>query len=605
LRLQGSTRPFSDARWEREFLDSYGEAARVWAGYATIAAGLMYLAILAVVRLTEPHLPIVLWIRIVIATVLFATAWILLCKPATARAQYVRLAGTASVFGLGGVIVLFILPHSADVPQVVRASPSFIFGLFLHYAFLRLPLPVAAGIGWVTSLGALIWVPMVTGGSELLRTGLFLLFANIFGMIICHLIESRERELFSQRRQAEAARAEARERQDVAEEATRQKTRLIAAVSHDLRQPMTAAVAHLDVLHMRLDRGDLKGAADQAAKAQAAVAVLGSTLDHLLTAARYDSGTEALRVELTELGPLLKDVHDAFAPEAAARGIELRMRLPRDRVLLDTDRRSLHRVLSNLVSNAIKFTDPRPECKGGVLIAAGLKERVCTLDIIDTGIGIPPEDAEEIWKPYVQLNNVERDRERGLGLGLYLVQRIIEQLPGHAVTMRSRPARGSRFTLTVPGCRLQGRDEVASAQRETARTALSPLFGAYVLLVEDDLDARASLSLLLGEWGVLVDSAASMRQLFDGDAEAERLVDAIVCDYRLAAGANGIDAIASIRNRLGYAPHAVLITGEADIAPLRAMVGPHTTVLHKPFSSDVLAGLLLEAVRAVRQMEEG
>jgi signal transduction histidine kinase len=566
----------------------------------------MYLAILAVVRFTEPYLPIVIWIRIAIAIVLSCIAWILFCRPAVARAQYVWLAGTASVLGLGGVIVLFMLPHSADPIPVVRASPSFIFGLFLHYAFLRLPVPVAAGIGWSLSLGALIWVPLVTGGSELLRTAIFLLFANIFGMVICRLIESRERELFHQRRQAEAARIEARERQGAAEEANRQKTRLIAAVSHDLRQPMTAAVAHLDVLQLRLERGDHKGACLQAAKAQAAVAVLGTTLDHLLTAARYDSGTEALRVELTELAPLLKELHEAFAPEAAARGIELRIRLPRDRVLLDTDRRSIHRVMSNLISNAIKFTDRRPDRHGGVLVTARLKGRVCRLDIVDTGIGIQPEDVEEIWKPYVQLNNVERDRERGLGLGLYLVQRIVEQLPGHAVGMRSKPGRGSRFTLTVPGCRLDGGREAAPlVVGPVARADVSPLIGAYVMLLEDDLDARVSLATLLGEWGVLVDSGATLGQLFDGDSEPERLVDAIVCDYRLAAGVTGIDAIASIRNRLGYAPHAVLITGEADIAPLRKMVGPSTAVLHKPFSSDVLAGLLLDAVRAMRQMEEG
>jgi signal transduction histidine kinase len=591
---------------EKAFLAEFRGAAMNWAAYAAMAGALLFFVFLGVAWLSERHTLAALVIRGLLVAFLITVAVSLWLRKWVSVDSYVAVAGSASAVALGGTVLLLVLPGSGSQAVAVQASPAIMFGLFLHYSFLRLPLPVSAAIGWTVGVAAVMWAPMVIGGSEVVRNAVYLSFANIFGMIICRLIESRERELFFQRRQSEAARVEARERQVAAEEANRQKTRLIAAVSHDLRQPMSAAVAHLDVLHLRLERGDLEGAGLQAAKAQAAVAVLGTTLDHLLTAARYDSGTEALRVELTELAPLLKDLYEAFAPEAAERGIDLRVRMPRDRVLLDTDRRSIHRVLSNLISNAIKFTDRRPDRRGGVLVTARLKGRVCRLEIVDTGIGIQPEDADEIWKPYVQLNNVERDRERGLGLGLYLVQRIVEQLPGHAVGMRSKPGRGSRFTLTVPGCRLDGSGEAAPpVVGPVVRADVSQLFGAYVMILEDDLDARVSLGMLLGEWGLLVDSGATLGQLFDGDAEPERLVDAIVCDYRLAAGVNGIDAIASIRNRLGYAPHAVLITGEADIAPLREMVGPNTTVLHKPFSSDALAGLLLDAVRAMRQMEEG
>ncbi len=606
MRLGPGSHYREDVGSERAFLAEFRQEATNWAAYAAIAGALLFLVFLAVAWLSERHTVAALVIRAFLVAFLLSVAVTLWWRKGVSVDNYVAIAGFASAVALGGTVLLQALPGGGSQAVAVQASPAIMFGLFLHYAFLRLPLRVSASIGWSVGAAAVMWAPMVTGGSETVRNAVYLSFANIFGMVICRLIESRERELFHQRRQAEAARIEARERQGAAEEANRQKTRLIAAVSHDLRQPMTAAVAHLDVLQLRLERGDHKGACLQAAKAQAAVAVLGTTLDHLLTAARYDSGTEALRVELTELAPLLKELHEAFAPEAAARGIELRIRLPRDRVLLDTDRRSIHRVMSNLISNAIKFTDRRPDRHGGVLVTARLKGRVCRLDIVDTGIGIQPEDVEEIWKPYVQLNNVERDRERGLGLGLYLVQRIVEQLPGHAVGMRSKPGRGSRFTLTVPGCRLDGGREAAPlVVGPVARADVSPLIGAYVMLLEDDLDARVSLATLLGEWGVLVDSGATLGQLFDGDSEPERLVDAIVCDYRLAAGVTGIDAIASIRNRLGYAPHAVLITGEADIAPLRKMVGPSTAVLHKPFSSDVLAGLLLDAVRAMRQMEEG
>lgn len=598
--------PFSDTRLEEDFLASYREAARSWAGHAVIAAALMYLAILAVVRLTEPHLPVVLWVRIAIASVLGGIAFTLLSRPVTARSHYVSLAGSASVLGLGGVVLLFLMPHSAAADPVVRASPSFIFGLFLHYAFLRLPLWVAAGIGWVLSIGALVWVPMVTGGSELLRTGLFLAFTNIFGMTICRLIELRERELFFQRRQAETARAEARERQLAAEEADRQKTRLIAAVSHDLRQPMTAAVAHLDVLQSRVVKGDFAGVQQQAEKAQAAVGILGSTLDHLLTAARYDSGTQPLRVEPIDLAPLFRDLYDAYAGEAAQRGIALRVRMPPGRVQLMTDWQSMHRILANLISNAIKFTDPKNGRAGGVLVKARMRGSACRIDVVDTGIGIATEYFDEIWKPYVQLDAVERDRGRGLGLGLFLVRRIVDQLPAHSISMRSRPGAGSRFVVSLPGWHsLDPPVHLALPEASSARVDVGPLNGAYVLLLEDDRDTRGSLTALLAEWGVLVAASATLGDLVAQHADSERTVDAIICDYRLGGGMNGIDAIAGLRTRLGYAPAAALITGEAVIEHLRALAGPGTTVLHKPFTTDALASLLLKAVEDVRRLEAG
>ncbi|MFM1991608.1 MAG: hypothetical protein RJA99_4565 [Pseudomonadota bacterium] len=110
---------------------------------------------------------------------------------------------------------------------------------------------------------------------------------------------------------------------------------------------------------------------------------------------------------------------------------------------------------------------------------------------------------------------------------------------------------------------------------------------------------------MLEAWGVIVSAGATMTEMLGRHADSDRMVDAIICDYRLAGGTNGVDAIEQLRNRLGYAPHAVLITGEPDIAPIRARAGPETTVLHKPFPPDSLARPLLRAVQAARQLEEG
>jgi signal transduction histidine kinase/CheY-like chemotaxis protein len=446
---------------------------------------------------------------------------------------------------------------------------------------------------------------MVIGGNEPLRNLVYLGFVNVAGMVICHSLENRERTLYTQRLELEAARSDARERAAAAEEANREKTRLIAAVSHDLRQPMTAAVAHLDVLRSRLERGDLDGARVQAGRAEGAVGILGATLDHLLTAARYDSGTEAIKIEMLELAPLLRELREAYIPHAAARGIELRFRVPRRRMLANTDGRSLYRVLSNLVSNAIKFTDRRPDGGGGVIVRARVVGDRCRIDVVDTGVGIAPENLAAIWQPYVQINNAERNRERGLGLGLFLVRRIVDQLPGHSISMTSRFGRGSRFRVEFPGTMLS--DALVSPLREEpvqlAPLDLSDLAGAYVLLVEDDHEARLSILELLNEWGVLYASGHTETALREDEAGSERLVDAIICDYRLPGGVTGVDSIARIRDRLGYAPAAVLITGESDVNVVRSRAGPNTVVLHKPFPARALALPLLEAVRTARRAE--
>ena len=596
----------SGAEAEDAFLSEFRLESLRWGAHAAAAGAMIYASFIAVAWLLELHTTGALVIRGALAVMLAVVAYCIWTRCGVSPQNYVPVAAVTSAVALGGALLLMTLRDGEMQAVAVQASPAIMFGLFLHYAFLRLPLKVSATVGWSVSAVAVFWAPAVTGGSEMLRNAVYLSFANVFGMIVSRLGENRERELFHQRREAEAARAIARERQAAAEAADAQKTRLIAAVSHDLRQPMAAATLYLEVTRARLQASGDDDALALAEKAQAAVSMLGTTLDHLLTAARYDSGTEALNIELVELGPLLRDIHDAYIDEAEKRGVRLRVRLPHERVLLTTDLHSLYRVIGNLVSNAIKFTDARDSDRGGVLIAARMHGGRCRIHVIDTGIGIDDAQLQEVWKPYVQLNNAERDRERGLGLGLYLVQRIVQHLPGHSMSVRSRPGHGSRFTLTMTATTLERSSMRQPRTRpDTAPLDLRPLRGAYVLVLEDDRDTRLSILALLRQWEVLPTACSTVAEMLSIAAESDRLVDAIVCDYRLAGSVNGIDAIARLRDRLGYAPSAVLVTGEPDIAPLRARAGPQTTVLHKPFTPESFATPLLRAVHAARVLEEG
>jgi len=369
---------------------------------------------------------------------------------------------------------------------------------------------------------------------------------------------------------------------------------------------MTAAMAYMDVLHTKLDAGDIAGAKAQVHRVESAVNVLGSTLDHLVTAARYDSGREAIDIAAVDVGKMLIDLRDSFSATASQYGVDLRLRLPHGSVIAQTDARSLHRVLTNLVSNAVKFTQSTEGRSARVLIALRLRGGQCRIDIVDTGIGIAPPDLEEAWKPFVQLNMAERDRAQGLGLGLFLVRRIIEQLPCHGIRMRSNPGHGTCVTVTLPGIRVS--TEVATVAPSAEVESILPverstLRGAYIVLIEDDQDTRRSLLELLESWGVLVVSGATLNQVLAGEPLDERTVDAIICDYRLPGNENGLESIVRLKRLLGYAPSAVLITGESDAVQIAAQAPKDVAVLHKPFTPRALALPLIDAVTRARLAE--
>lgn len=592
---------------EQQFLLEFRTAALNWAAYAAVAGSVMFAAFLFIAWFRESHTHLALLIRMVLVLFLGVVAYCLWTGRGVRHGNYVVFVSFASVVAFGGTVVLLLIRGEHGEAVAVQASPAIMFGLFLHYAFLRLPLHTAAAIGWSTGVAAVVWAPAVTGGSETLRNAVYLSFANVFGMIISRLVEYRERELFHQRKVAEHARQEARERQLAAEEATGEKTRLIAAISHDLRQPLAAAAAHLAVVGHMLERNDVVGVRSQLEQARGTVEVLGSTLEHLLATARYESGAESPRVEPVELSSFMEALYSGTVSEAGERGVELRMHLPSARVLLSTDARSMQRVMGNLVVNAIKFTACRTDRPGKVLIAARLRGSTCRLDVVDTGIGIAAADVAAIWKPYVQLAQVDRERERGLGLGLYLVRGILGRLPGHAISLRSTPGRGSCFTVTLPASRAEG---VALLEAPTVPRlqlpALEPLQGTRVLLVEDDRDARCAIAALIEQWGVEVLAAPTVDDVVDAESGTRpRRVDAIVCDYRLAAGRLGTEAIAAIRAHLGYAPPAVLITGDVDLDALRAAAGENTSVLSKPFAPSILAQRLLACVCPVQAAASG
>jgi signal transduction histidine kinase/CheY-like chemotaxis protein len=593
--LRISPMPFRDPILEGQFLADFRSAALNVTAYACISMAAMFAAFLWVAVRTEVYTQEAVFLRIFLVLFLTGAALVFLFCREFSRQRYVLLAGLTSFVALSATVAMPHLPSSGVPPVPHVASPAIVFGLFMLYAFLRMPFWVTSLVGCTIGVLAGMLVPAVVGGNELARGMVYLVFANLAGMCLCRSVELRERVLFQQRIDLEIARSEARARAASAEEANREKARLVSAISHDLRQPMAAAVAYLDLLRTGVSQNDRDKALSHVERASEAVESLGATLDHLLMAAQYDGGHEIIRCGSVNACVLVQRIRDMFAVLASDAGIRVRARVPRDAVFVSTDAIAIHRVLTNLVGNAIKYT---PAGKS-VLIAVRRQGSKIRIDVVDTGVGISPGHIDSIWKPFLQIDNPQRSRERGLGLGLFLVHRIVQQLPEHTVSVRSVVGRGSSFRLTLPKCQdveLSSDMSLASQHLPPVAPDLQVLVGAYVMLVEDDAGARRAFAELMEGWGVLVVSGATADEALDCDRQSDRIVDAIVLDYRLPGYETGSDAIERISRGLGYAAPTIVISGESDTDQVAADVPCGIAVLQKPFRSFELASRLIDAV---------
>jgi signal transduction histidine kinase/CheY-like chemotaxis protein len=591
-----------------EFLEQYHRAGVQTAFYASIGAALIFLTFLVIALIFESASGPAIWMRLAVVALLGAGAFTMYAYPSFSTTNYVAITTSVSGLTLACTVYLLSLYPEGVLATNPGVTPALIFGLMLHYGFLRLPALTAVLVGGFVSLGCLFllapsYSPMIAQHANT-RIAIYLFFANLAGFFICRTTQTRERELFHARRRAEVAQEALNTRANAAEEAHLDKTRLLAAVSHDLRQPMMAVRSYLGTLMRRLERGDAGQARRQADLLSKSVDILGETLDHVLTSARYDSGTEPITVAEVELAPILSRLRETFATEAATRGLELRIRIPDQPIAVTTDAIALWRILMNIVSNALKFTAPDGRIGRGVLVNVRMKGDVCQIVVSDTGIGISKESLETIWLPYFQISNTERNRERGLGLGLFLVRRAVEQLPGHSLALRSTLGRGTRFTVSLPGHRVSRSAEVEAAKELLSDDELNELQGGFALILEDDPSSRQAFEELLNEWNMVFVSGADLHDLLIECEHSARLPDVIISDFRLPGELNGADCVRVLRRRLESDVPAVIVTGEANPGDVRRVLPDGAVLIPKPFDPVVLAASLLDAVRKARRAEQ-
>ena len=364
-----------------------------------------------------------------------------------------------------------------------------------------------------------------------------------------------------------------------AEQANQAKSKFLAAASHDLRQPIHAQGLFLEVLarsELRQHQRELVASARSASEASAGM------LDTLLDFSRIEAGVVEPQIAAFHLQPLLNKLENELGPLANAKGLLYRTRETHAAVVSDPALVEL--VLRNLISNAIRYTE-----HGGVLIGCRASGGSVRLEVWDSGIGIPPAQQQEVFREFHQLGNPERDRQKGLGLGLAIAQGVTRIL-GHELTLASRPGRGSVFSLRMP----------RTARTVVADDALAPdlprMLQGRVLLIDDDAFVRAAMHHLLQDWGCQCDVAES---IVDALALARaNPPDLVISDFRLREQHTGAQAIDALRQQLGFQLPALLITGDTAPLRLREARAAGVPLMHKPVSPARLHQTLAELLVA-------
>jgi CheY-like chemotaxis protein len=245
----------------------------------------------------------------------------------------------------------------------------------------------------------------------------------------------------------------------------------------------------------------------------------------------------------------------------------------------------LERILFNLISNAVRYTE-----RGGIVVGAHRRRGHLRIDICDTGPGIPEDDQRNVFSEFYQL--AESDRRGGLGLGLAIVDRL-GRLLGHPIELRSRPGRGSRFSVSAPLV-TQPRN-VAEASATSAFA--DPARGKLVLVIDDDPLLIDSMGGILRAWGCEVLSADSEESALCSVFAQRQRPDLIIADCRLAQGKTGIQAIEGLRCAVGAQIPAFLITGDTAPERVRDARGKGFHLLHKPVAPIRLRAMLNQLLR--------
>ncbi|GLU26172.1 hybrid sensor histidine kinase/response regulator [Brucella sp. NBRC 12950] len=446
-------------------------------------------------------------------------------------------------------------------------------------------LPVLVGSLFTTVLPSTIYCLMSEG--EIYNAYLFLIACLVIINVHHGRVTHRDlAETIRLRFENETLVDQLKSERDRVAAADRAKTRFLAAASHDLRQPVHALGLFNSTLAALAGRGNVNGAdaANISGKIRSVVANLSYLLNALLDVSRLDAQIVTPNRETISIGELQDDLRNEFASLAESKG--LRWRMVRCDLHTDSDPMMLRQIIANLIANAIRYTT-----SGGILFGCRLRGSNIEIQVYDTGIGIAENQHKTVFEEFVQLHNPERDRDKGLGLGLSIVKRTAELL-NHPIRLCSQAGTGSMFSIVVP---------LVVDQRQPKKATRSPLqTGGNIFIIDDESTVLEALTGLVDVWGYQAFSGRNAVETYaawqaDKTAKPSQ-ADLVIVDYRLEGGMIGTQAARRLFDQLGYELPVIILTGDTSPERLREASASGYMLLHKPIDPAELLQAIQKAI---------
>ncbi|WML89717.1 hybrid sensor histidine kinase/response regulator [Thiothrix lacustris] len=369
-----------------------------------------------------------------------------------------------------------------------------------------------------------------------------------------------------------------KEKQQV-ETISREKTRILAAASHDLRQPMQAMRLFEGLLAAQLTDSKQQILLDKLSQSSQNLA---SLLEALLDVAKLDAGAVQIQPRPVELNQLFRQLYQRYADIADTCHIELHYVETHQHLF--TDPEQLTRILSNLLDNAIKHMGR----SGKILMGVRLQGQGLRLEVWDNGKGIPEQEQQRIFDAFYQVDNPERNRTKGVGLGLSIVKRLTNLL-GCELRLISTPDIGCRFILDIPAPLRLTEDAlpVVTPYNHAAEPAPSPPQNLHtLLLLEDDREVAEALSAALSAWGLDVRIASNTQKALQH--LHDWLPDMLISDYQLEGGDIATTAISAISAHMPHPVPTLILTGNTNPMIIRELQQCHLPTLYKPIHIETL-----------------
>jgi two-component system, chemotaxis family, CheB/CheR fusion protein len=370
------------------------------------------------------------------------------------------------------------------------------------------------------------------------------------------------------------------------------KSRFLAAASHDLRQPLQALSLMRGALDRRIREGKKEEALELVARLDETAAAMSGMLNTLLDINQIEAGTVRAEMVSFPIADLLDRLKEEFTYHAQAQNLTLRV--VRCGLSICSDPRLLEQMIRNLLSNALKYTT-----RGKVLLGCRRRKDMLSIEIWDTGVGIPNEELRKIFDEYHQLDNAARERSRGLGLGLSIVQRLAGLL-GHPVRVRSQLGKGSVFAIDIMLAPSSATVHVKDGQPEIDETAQAVQRTGTVLIIEDDPAVCKLLDLLLKDQGCHTATAPDGIAALELVARGKIRPDLILADYNLPKGTGGLQVVEQVRAQLHRRIPVIVLTGDISTSTLRDIAHHDCVQLNKPVRLKELAHAVQHLLPASR-----